>query len=444
VRWLALALLFAATGASAEALLPPNIRATLTPPRYYGYGSATTGCGPGIGGCSPYTISSTANSGAGTLRDFWSVGNRYIAACTTSGTVTFTSNMVVTVDNWSTAGLKLCPNQGIQTTGAPIQLGSDSVHIQNAVVSQLKARLGDQGIAKSLEIRNGHNIVVIYNSLQLGGDTTFDLSGQGITRSIYNITIAYNIIGPTLGCSNAALPCHQASPHNDAALFVGSIDRITVWRNLIGNGGKDGRNPRFAPCGLAQSLPDEEQSPGGTSGRMELIENYLFGSKYAMRSWPDQDCTMYVDLIRNVFAESTAQVAAGFSAVDVPFDFVENNMEVGGSMQVHAEDNIFLGAAVGDQCDMTSWDGGTQGGAGGPLCDKPQYVAAARSSNLRLSTLTPAQVVEVVLQRAGARTSCRDSFDKSLIALVRAGTGMWIVDGLAEIGGLPTLTTGCT
>jgi hypothetical protein len=49
-----------------------------------------------------------------------------------------------------------------------------------------------------------------------------------------------------------------------------------------------------------------------------------------------------------------------------------------------------------------------------------------------------------VLQRAGARTSCRDSFDKSLIALVRAGTGMWIVDGLAEIGGLPTLTTGCT
>lgn len=441
---LALAILLFAAAAGAEGARTPLFSPPVPP--IYGFGTGATGCGPGpmFVGCDGYEITSTANSGAGTLRDFFSTGNRYVASCTANGTVTLTSNLSALVSNW-TLDLGGCPNQGLQFTGAPIKVGSDSVHTTNWIIENLRSRLGDGVTATPLEILSADTFAVSQSSLQYGGDSSFGLSAQGPSRSIYDGTIQHSIIGPTLGCDNAALGCYQGSDHSEASLVVGTVTNITFYRNLIGNGGDDGRNPRFAPCGIAQSLPPEANTPGGTTNVFEMVENYIFGSHTATKSWPDQDCALVLSLVRNVVGESTRQIAVSEPLVDQPFDIIEVNMEPGGTVQVYAQDNMIHGASAppADPCDLLAIDGGVQSGVGSPLCDTPAFVDAARDALYRLPSFTAQEVVDLVLKRAGARKPCLDELDRSIIAAVRAGTGIWIEEGMAEAGALPNLTDNC-
>jgi hypothetical protein len=444
VRWL-VALLFVPAVALAEVHVP-GVVSSAPVPEFYGYGAGATGCAAGVAGCSGYAITSTADSGAGTVRDFFTTGNRYVSSCTVSGTVDLSvgSNLTVTVSNW-TLDLGECPDKGLQITGRPLRLGTDNAPADNWIIRHLRSRLGDGGVAESCEIRNANHWAITHSSCQLGGDDSLDVSAQGNTRYVTNGTIQYSIIGPTLGCLNVALGCHQDGdtvPHNQPMLIVGNVGDITLYRNLL-MGGDDGRCPRFAPGGIANILPPEEQTPPTGTGRLQLIENWQMGCKYVSISWPDQQWLMIAEYLRNYVQESTTQVVAGEPLVDRPFNLEEDNMD-GGSVQIYADGNMVDGVLPADPCDLLSWDGGTQSGAGGPLCeDRPAYMSAVRLSTIRLPTTSARDVPAMLTALVGATKPCRDPFDTTVLAAANSGAGIWIVDGLAEVGGLPDLTDPC-
>ncbi|MEK7706176.1 MAG: right-handed parallel beta-helix repeat-containing protein [Myxococcota bacterium] len=187
---------------------------------YEGFGAGASG---GEGG-TIYTVTTLANSGAGSLRDAVGGSNRLIEFAV-SGTINLGSTLYiagpgVTLDGFS------APSPGVTITGASIEIGGNAyggptTQGSNIIVRGLRFRgVPDDAIRIAY---NAHDVVIDHNSFTESQDGEVDA-----TEGAYNITISYNIFGNNNGPGISLLSYdagHVTYHHN---IFYNAGDRNPI------------------------------------------------------------------------------------------------------------------------------------------------------------------------------------------------------------------------
>jgi hypothetical protein len=215
---------------------------------YQGFGRYTTG-----GAGKPvYRVTNRNNSGAGSLRDALSQGNRCVVF-DVGGTITLSSNLLVRGANVTIDGLT-APSPGITLKGGTLVMQGSS-GASNVVLRGIRHRSAPAG-ADGIRVYNASNIVIDRVSVSGYGD-----GGIDVTERARNVTIQWSILGKG-----------NSSSHNFANLIAYSATRITSHHNLYING--DDRHPYCGVSDSATSSPSEIVC----DVRNNLVWNYLVGT----------------------------------------------------------------------------------------------------------------------------------------------------------------------
>ncbi len=207
--------------------------AVITPPppsgAYEGFGGNTTG-----GAGKPiYYVTNLNDSGAGSLRDAVSQGNRYIKFLV-GGTINLASDINVQGANITVDGLS-APNPGITITNQAFLLKGTSVH--DVIVTGIRSR---NAALDAFGVRSGaHDIVFDHVSTYNAGDGGIDMvdltgdknepltNGQGT----YNVTVQWSLIA-------------ENPAHNLISITSYGANRSTYHHNLFINA--TSRNPQLS------------------------------------------------------------------------------------------------------------------------------------------------------------------------------------------------------
>ena len=206
---------------------PPTTPPPSTPPpsssgKYEGFGAVTRG-----GDGKPiYRVTNLRDSGAGSLRDALSQGNRYIVF-DVGGTINLTSHEFL--GNWYYAGLWVKgPNVTIDGTTAPAPgitiVSSTLPNVGNSGVEGLAIDHHITGahdvIVKGIRFRNltspsasclgiaSYNVVIDRVSTYMCGKNSIDIYGDSV-NPVHDITVQWSIIGPNNPSHNIAVDINR-------------------------------------------------------------------------------------------------------------------------------------------------------------------------------------------------------------------------------------------
>jgi hypothetical protein len=209
----------------------PNPSACANPSSgYEGYGRTTTGGA----GKAVYHVKTLSDSGAGSLRDALSQGNRCIVF-DVGGTISLSSDLIVRGANITIDGLT-APSPGITLKNRSLVMQGNS-GAGNIVVRGIRHR----GAADdAMRVYHASNVVFDRVSITGFGDGAID-----VTEKARDVTIQWSILG-------------QGNPsHNFTTLIAYGATRVTVHHNLYINGG--------------DRLPKCDGAAGATSPSAETV-----------------------------------------------------------------------------------------------------------------------------------------------------------------------------
>ena len=171
------------SGGSATKSVTVSVTAPSNGNGYSGWGSST----PGGYGQPVYHVSTLADSGAGSLRDAVSRGNRYVVF-DVAGTINLSSVVAIGGSFLTVNGLS-APSPGITLQQAGLYVG-DTPH--DVIISGIRIR--NPGINSSegdgITIKNGvYNIVIDHVSVDGATDGNID-----ITRSAHDVTVQWSVL----------------------------------------------------------------------------------------------------------------------------------------------------------------------------------------------------------------------------------------------------------
>jgi len=373
-RWVGAFALVAGTLAAGEA-----VAAALAFPGAEGFGATVTGGRKG----QVYHVTTLADSGAGSLRDAISQGNR-IVVFDVSGAIKPTDILVVGGDNITLAG-QSAPGDGITIYGRETSFSSRS----NIIVRYLRFRQGmidTSGSAKkTVNITDGQNMIFDHVSIQWGRWDNFGITGTSST-----VTLQNSIVG------------EGVPPQNFGSIIDGEQD-ITIAHNLwIDN---NERNPKFKANG-------------------ECINNVVYnwgtgGGIIGGHSGTD----WYEDYIGNY-------LIAGPSAVDKFFTFYTNTdhaYQTGNMVDVNKDGQLNGRAVVNADFQGTS---------------PPTFETAAHSKPpVPVTVLSAEDAYARVVAQAGT-CQHRDAVELRLVAqLTSLGTKGAIIADESGVGGQPAVTS---
>jgi MYXO-CTERM domain-containing protein len=365
-------------GCALAALGSPAYAAALAFPEAQGFGAAATG---GRGN-RVVRVTTLADSGAGSLREAISQGNR-IVVFDVGGVITLGSKLVAAGDNLTIAG-QTAPGDGITVYGNGASFSSrKNIVVRFVRFHQGLGKASAEG-TKAVNLTDAQNMIFDHVSVQWGRWDSF-----GITGDSANVTLQDSIIGESI------------VPQKFGAL-VDSADRVTLARNLwIDN---ESRNPKFKANG--QYINNVVYNWGSGGG--------LVGG-HSSADW-------YEDVINNYFIAGPANTGSFLS-------------------QYGSTDRVFHQGNLVD----TDRDGRLSGRAvesGDFKGDSPPTfeTVAHNRPGVPVPLLTAQAAYERVLAQAGV-CSKRDAVDQRLLGQVRSlGTSGAIVggdDGEAAVGGQP-------
>jgi MYXO-CTERM domain-containing protein len=329
-----------------------------------------------------YHVTTLADSGAGSLRDAISQGNR-IVVFDISGVIKPTDILVVGGDNITLAG-QSAPGDGITIYGRETSFSSRS----NIIVRYLRFRQGmtdaSGSAKKTVNITDGQSMIFDHVSIQWGRWDNFGITGTSST-----VTLQNSIIG------------EGVPPQNFGSIIDGEQD-ITVAHNLwIDN---NERNPKFKANG-------------------ECINNVVYnwgtgGGIIGGHSGTD----WYEDYIGNY-------LIAGPSAVDKFFTFYTNTdhaYQTGNMVDVNKDGQLNGRAVVNADFQGTT---------------PPTFETAAHSKPpVPVTVLSAEDAYARVVAQAGT-CQHRDAVELRLIGqLTSLGTKGAIIADESDVGGQPAMT----
>jgi MYXO-CTERM domain-containing protein len=327
-------------------------------------------------------VTNLSDSGAGSLRDAISQGNR-IVVFDVGGVITISSKLAAGGDNLTIAG-QSAPGDGITIYGN----GSSFSSRKNIVVRFVRFH---QGLAhdsaegtKAVNLTDAQNMIFDHVSVQWGRWDDF-----GITGDSTSVTVQDSIIGESI------------VPQKFGAL-VDSADQVTIARTLwIDN---ESRNPKFKANG--QYINNVVYNWGSGGG--------LIGG-HSSADW-------YEDIINNYFLAGPANTGSFLSQ----YASTDRVFHQGNLVDVD-RDGKLGGRAVAD----ADFKGDSP----------PTFETAAHNRpSVPVTLLTPQAAFERIVAQAGV-CGTRDAVDQRLITQLRSlGTAGAIVggdDGEAAVGGQP-------
>lgn len=180
-------------------------------------------------------VTNLNNSGAGSLREALSAGNRRIVF-DVAGTITFTSAMDVSFKSNLTIDGSTAPSPGITigATGSVKTWPLLFIGCTNFIIRQIRFRDADRpGTGDNLTIKDGStNFVVDHCSLEGGTDGLLD-----ITTDCHDGTVQWCILGPEGG--------------GTVTLIAYNTQRVSYHHNLLYEGGS--RQPQIGSSAQAET-----------------------------------------------------------------------------------------------------------------------------------------------------------------------------------------------
>jgi hypothetical protein len=329
-----------------------------------------------------YHVTTLADSGAGSLRDAVSQGNR-IVVFDVSGVIKPTDIIVVAGDNITLAG-QSAPGDGITIYGREISFSNR----KNIIVRYLRFRQGmtdaSGSAKKTVNITDGQSMIFDHVSIQWGRWDNFGITGTSST-----VTLQNSIIG------------EGVPPQNFGSIIDGEQD-ITIAHNLwIDN---NERNPKFKANGECTNNVVYNWGTGGG----------IIGG-HSGTDW-------YEDYIGNY-------LIAGPSAVDKFFTFYTNTdhaYQTGNMVDVNKDGQLNGRAVVNADFQGTS---------------PPTFETAAHSKPpVPVTVLSAEDAYARVVAQAGT-CQHRDAVELRLVAqLTSLGTKGAIIANESDVGGQPAMT----
>jgi pectate lyase len=330
-----------------------------------------------------YHVTTLADSGAGSLRDAVSQGNR-IVVFDISGVIKPADVIVVAGDNITLAG-QSAPGDGITIYGRETSFSSRS----NIIVRYLRFRQGmtdaSGSAKKTVNITDGQSMIFDHVSIQWGRWDNFGITGTSST-----VTLQNSIIG------------EGVPPQNFGSIIDGEQD-ITIAHNLwIDN---NERNPKFKANG-------------------ECINNVVYnwgtgGGIIGGHSGTD----WYEDYIGNYLIAGPSAVAKFLTF----YTSTDHAYQTGNMVDVNKDGQLNGRAVVSADFEGTS---------------PPTFETAAHSKPpVPVTVLSAEDAYARVVAQAGTCMH-RDAVELRLIAqLTSLGTKGAIIADESDVGGQPAMTS---
>jgi len=343
-----------------------------------------------------YFVTSVANSGAGTLREALEAAGPRVILFETSGTITLSSEIVVTSPYVWVAG-QTAPSPGIQLAGYGIQIKTNDV-----LLEQFRIRPGASPTAdKDALMANttaAYNLYFKHLTLQWAVDGTLDFAEAVVDT---NATVDSCLLTEHLHTDG-----HTEGAHSWMMLIAGGRTKITMRRNMLSHAFF--RMPKLS---------------GGNS--LEEINNVLydFGSRYAMRMANENVQTATLVTHRGNVYKQGGSVAMLSTATPIQCIRVTDNCVSG--TQLYDNDSSYSGDDI---------DALIKNEAGANFTS---VGSAPVVSPTAVTVLASGDVMTHVTTYAGARSADRDSHESRVMTQATAGTGT-MIDDEDDVGGYPT------
>ena len=313
-------LLGSAAAAMADLCPTPTINTT-----FEGFGATTPGGNAYV--LSPYTVTSLAASGPGTLAEAVSQGNRYIVF-DVAGTINLSGPILVRGANLTIDGCS-APSPGITLQGGGLYLqGDQGAH--DLIVRNLRVRGAYDGFRVAF---GAYNIVLDQVSSQGASDGNID-----ITEDSHDITVSWGIFADPVSKTNSLLGYRALRLTMHHNLFIQSVDRnpnagydytglkppagettLDFWNNLVWNWG-GGRGTLIHYGSQANVVDNYFHAPGGDNGDALVV------CSTAVPVAHEGDCNFYEPVrfaqayvAGNVNPDLLNVNAVGAGAVSTPF-----------------------------------------------------------------------------------------------------------------------------
>ena len=361
-----------------------------------GFGANTVG---GRGG-TVYHVTTTNDSGAGSLRTGVGVANRTIVF-DVSGTINLASDLTISKNNLTIAG-QTAPGDGICLKGWLTSVQN----VRVVVVRYIRCRPGDAACPTfqddAFHFVNATNCIVDHLSATWSIDECLSCTWST------NVTAQWCIIGESLKNS-----CHIKGAHGYGSLIRYANGGVTYHHNLYAD--NDSRNPRPGDDIRLDFVNNVVYNWGGTAGYNG--DDTLDHTNIPTTFW----FTNVLNYVSNYFIAGPS--TSGH--LTVAFDSGTTN-----ALQCQ----IFQSGNFMDSNKNGSLDGTD---AGWSMFGSPYTQLTNRFTAPLVNADSPKIACERVLAFVGA-SSARDTADVRLINDVRKQTGA-LIDSETQVGGWPTL-----
>ena len=354
-------------------------------------------------------VTTLADSGDGSLRSALETPGPRVVLFEVGGTIELSKDLSIR-DPFVTVAGQTAPQPGITLKGAGLRIKTHDV-----LIAHLRVRVGDEPGGTEYENRDGialsgrsdgslavENIVIDHCSISWAID-------EGVATwypGVRNVTINASIISENLDAS-----LHPKGAHSSGLLIGDYSERITVSRNLFAHNAQ--RSPLMK---------------GNTT--TEVVNNIIYNAQYPNSHFADDKALspIVATIKGNLYI-----AGPDTNTWLLPIHVKSNVTDTGG---IFLEDNGWLDnkwranawlATLSDQWQLVKNDSTSTARA------EAAGVSAYASNAMPLD-----QVLDFVLNNAGARPAERDTVDARVVAEVQAGEG-GIIDSQNEVGGWPDL-----
>lgn len=391
-----IALMFMFSGLSAQIDVPAF-------PGAEGFGAHVTG---GRGG-DVYTVTNLNDAGPGSFREAIEASGPRTIVFAVSGTIELQSRIRITNGDLTIAG-ETAPGDGICLKNYSFSFGSD-----NIIVRYISIRLGvDKRWENDAVNGSGDNIIMDHCSVSWGVDETLSLYHSS------NLTVQWCIVSEGLYNS-----FHSSGPHSMGGLWGGQPG--SFHHNLIAH--HHNRFPRFA--GSRYSGLEEIEK---VDYRNNVLYNWVTSSVYGGEGGDYNMVNNYYKPgpgtysgVRDRIVAPRPDDGSGAQEPGVWGNFYVDGNYVHGFPDVTSDNWLGVDEVNAEQAAMIK-------------LDEPFDAAY-------VTTQTPQEAYEAVLNHAGASLPKRDRVDARITEDTRTGTATYgntfpgIIDHPDDVGGYPVL-----
>ncbi len=360
-------------------------------------------------------VTNLNDSGPGSFRAAVDTTGPRIVVFEVGGTINLTSDNIDIKNPYITIAGQTAPGGGIQ-----IKNGMVAVSTHNVIIRGLRIRVGDQA-GPPLESRDGikasitgattdvTDVIFDHNSISWAVDESASTYQGGSALKLSDITFQWNVFSETLQYSNHP-DITGGGHHSMGPLIANESKNISFHHNLMAHN-RD-RNP-YIQGGVTAEIINNVTYNYSCGGAIKIGKNVSNNPSFV-----------------NVIGNYIKRGPVGVGAQTCKGIRVETGNVAG--TKVYVKSNIGYGRLTDSGDDWLAVESDTEG---------IFRSLTPAITGTGITTHSPTEAYDLVLENAGAVAPARDSVDARVVNDVKNTTGTF-VDSPTDVGGWPSLASG--